>query len=157
MISKKALITGVSTLVLGVSVMGAAYAFPMNNISMQSSKPQAQMQTVSMQNNGRTPGTMPVNTMNQTAAGQAGSTTGANAPSGMSQTMPNNPASMPMSQQQMSQMAQNHQSVMQNNHQMAQNHQQMVQNQQAMIQYHQTMTGSGMQQGGMAGGHMGSK
>ena len=147
---KKKVITGVSTLVLGISVVGAAYALPMTNTPMQSENTKAPRATVTVQQDGDTASvTMPVNEMKQNAA---------------SKTMP---AGQAMNQQQMgpqmqeqmnSQMNQNSQQMAKYHEQMQQNHQQMNEyhqsNHQAMSQNHRNMFGAAMN-GQMGSGHMG--
>ncbi len=67
MVSKKKLITGVFTLILGVSVVGAAYALPMNNTPMLDQNTDAAKATVTIHQSGNTAGIpMPANeqTMN---------------------------------------------------------------------------------------------
>ncbi|MDO7787370.1 hypothetical protein [Desulforamulus aquiferis] len=51
MFNKKTIITGVTTLVFGASMVGAAYALPINKDSRQLQEPQVQMQMMSGQLN----------------------------------------------------------------------------------------------------------
>ncbi|MCL4439495.1 MAG: hypothetical protein M1609_02550 [Firmicutes bacterium] len=160
MFSKKAMIVGVSTLMLGVSMVGAAYALPMNKAPLQPQQPQAQMQTMSVQKDD-TQATMPVNVSIKNAKVPTENGNG-KAMSNIQDISMNKQKPAQMNQQmnvtmgqQMTQyhqqMGQNMQQMMQNNEQMQQNHQQMTENHQAMSQDHQPMSGSSMS----GNGHMG--
>lgn len=165
MLSKKKLVTGVSTLVLGISVVGAAYALPMTNAPMQSENTKAPKATVTMQQDGDTSNvTMPVNGMKQNTTGPMNGVNGNNMQDTMAKTMPDGQAMnqqpmAPQIQEQMnSQMNQNSQQMAKYHEQMQQNHQQMNEyhpsNHQAMSQNHQNMFGAAMN-GQMGSGHMG--
>lgn len=155
---KKKMITGVSTLVLGISVVGAAYALPMTNAPMQSENTKAPKATVTMQQVNDTVDTdKTVNEMKQNTDGQMAGVSGNSMQDTMSKTMPTGQA---MNQQQMnSQMNQNSQQMAKYHEQMQQNHQQMNEyhqsNHQAMSQNHRNMSGAAMN-GQMGSGHMGN-
>lgn len=140
MFSKKSIITGISALTLGISLVGAAYAFPMSGIATpsDSNQPVTQAQTTTQaQNNDATPSavTMPMyNSINQQTTGTTGTTDTIGAING--QAMPN-VQNMPVNHQNMTQY-------------MTQN------NRQQMVQQHQTVMGSSNMghYSGMGGGHM---
>ena len=154
MLSKKKLITGASTLVLGISVVGAAYALPMTNTPMSGQNTDAAKATVTMKQsdeNAVTP--MSVNTMKQNATEPMAEVNIEDMQEAMSKTMP---AGQAMNQQTMNDyMNQNTQQMTQHYEQMQQNHQQMTHNHQGMAQNHQTMSGSAMTGQPMGSGHMG--
>lgn len=165
MLSKKKLVTGVSTLVLGISVVGAAYALPMTNAPMQSENTKAPKATVTVQQDGDTASvTMPVNGMKQNTTGPMTGVNGNNMQDTMAKTMPagqamNQQPMTPQMQEQMnSQMNQNSGQMAKYHEQMQQNHQQMNEyhqsNHQAMSQNHRNMSGAAMN-GQMGSGHMG--
>ncbi|SHL01118.1 hypothetical protein [Desulforamulus aeronauticus] len=149
MLSKKKLITGVTTLVLGISAVGAAYALPMTSTPMQSlaESPKA---TITIKQSADTTDT--AKTADETKQNTAGPMADVN-----SKTMPAGQAmnQQTMGSQMQGQMNQNHQQMTQNHEQMQQNHQQMNQSHQSMQQNHQAMSGSTMSGQPMGNGHMG--
>ncbi|GAB6178811.1 hypothetical protein JCM14036_01300 [Desulfotomaculum defluvii] len=133
MLSKKKLVTGVSTLVLGISMVGAAYALPITNAPIQPENTKTPNSTVNMQQSSDTvDGAKTVDQMMQTDTSKT-------MPSG--QVMNQQPID-PQIQQQMSSW-------------MQQNHQQMSQNHNEMLQNHRAMSGSMMSSQHMGNGHMG--
>lgn len=131
MLSKKKLITGVSTLILGISVAGAAYALPMTNTPMSGQHTDAAKTTV---------------TMKQNATGPMAEISIEDMQEAMSKTMP---AGQAMHQQAMNS------PMSQNSQQMAHHYEEMQQNHQGMTHNHQAMSGSAMTGQPMASGHMG--
>lgn len=108
MFSKKSIIAGISALTLGISLVGAAYAFPMNGIATQTQKNDAAPSGV----------TMPMyNSTNQQTTGATGTTDSINvqAMPGV-QNMPVNHQNMAqyMTRNNQQQMVQQHQTVMGN-------------------------------------------
>lgn len=147
MLSKKKLVTGVSTLVLGISMVGAAYALPITNAPMQSENNKTPKTTVTMQQSSDTvDAAKTVDQMMQTDTSKT-------MPS--RQAMNQQPMDPQIQQQMNSWMQLNNQQMNQNHGQMQQNHQQMSQNHNEMPQNHQAMSGSIKSSQHMGNGHMG--